>query len=156
MRGVFTLSPPLLWFLVIYLASLVVMLTTAFFSVNSLTGSVVYTWTWSNFSQIFTQSVYGSIIFRTLIMAVAVTITDAVIALPFAFFLAKVAGRRWRQILFALILLPLWASYLAKVYAWINILSDKGVLPGLESRLGLPTTHVAYTNTAMWIVFSYL
>jgi putative spermidine/putrescine transport system permease protein len=156
MRGVFTLSPPLLWFLVIYLASLVVMLTTAFFSVNSLTGSVVYTWTWSNFSQIFTQSVYGSIIFRTLIMAVAVTITDAVIALPFAFFLAKVAGRRWRQILFALILLPLWASYLAKVYAWINILSDKGVLPGLESRLGLPTTHLAYTNTAMWIVFSYL
>jgi putative spermidine/putrescine transport system permease protein len=156
LRGVFTLSPPLLWFLVIYLASLVAMLVTAFFSVNSLTGNVVYQWTWSNFSQIFTQSVYGSIILRTLLMAVAVTITDAVIALPFAFFLAKVANRRWRQFLLMLLLMPLWASYIAKVYAWINILSDKGVLPDLESHLGLPISHLAYTNTAMWIVFSYL
>ena len=75
LRGVLTLSPPLLWFLVIYLASLVTMLVTAFFSVDSLTGSVVYQWTWANFSQIFTQSVYGTIILRTLLMAVAVTVT---------------------------------------------------------------------------------
>jgi hypothetical protein len=138
LRGALTLSPPLLWFLVIYLTSLVVMLITAFFSVNSLTGNVVYQWTWSNFSQIFTQSVYGSIILRTLFMAILVTITDALIALPFAFYLAKVAGRRWRQLLLSLLLMPLWASYLAKVYAWINILSNKGVLPDLESHLGLP------------------
>jgi len=156
LRGVLTLSPPLLWFLVIYLASLVTMLVTAFFSVDSLTGSVVYQWTWANFSQIFTQSVYGTIILRTLLMAIAVTVTDALVALPFAFFLAKVADRRWRQILLAMLLLPLWASYLAKVYAWINILSDKGVLPGIEARLGLPTTHIAYSNVAMWVVFSYL
>ena len=156
LRGALTLSPPLLWFLVIYLASLVVMLVTAFFNVDSLTGNIIYQWTWSNFSQIFTQSVYGSIILRTLLMAMTVTITDALVALPFAFFLAKVATNRWRQTLFALTLLPLWASYLAKVFAWVNILSDKGVLPGLEARLGLPTTHVAYTNIAMWIVFSYL
>jgi len=141
---------------VIYLASLVVMLITAFFSVNSLTGNVVYQWTWANFSQIFTQSVYGSIILRTLLMAILVTITDAVIALPFAFYLAKVAGRRWRHILLSLLLMPLWASYLAKVYAWINILSNKGVLPDLESHLHLPLSHIAFTNTAMWIVFSYL
>ncbi len=156
LRGVLTLSPPLLWFLVVYLASLVTMLVTAFFTVNSLTGNVVYQWTWSNFSQIFTQGVYGQIILRTLLMAVVVTITDALVALPFAFFLAKIASRRWRQVLLAMLLLPLWASYLAKVYAWINILSDKGVLPGIESRLGLPTTHIAYSNIAMWIVFSYL
>ena len=113
LRGALTLSPPLLWFLVIYLTSLLVMLITAFFSVNSLTGNVVYQWTWSNFSQIFTQSVYGSIILRTLLMAILVTITDALIALPFAFYLAKVAGRRWRQFLLSLLLMPLWASYLA-------------------------------------------
>jgi putative spermidine/putrescine transport system permease protein len=156
LRGVLTLSPPLLWFLVVYLASLVVMLITAFFTVNSLTGNVVYQWTWSNFSQIFTQSVYGVIILRTVLMAVVVTLTDALLALPFALFLAKVANRRWRHLLLGLVLLPLWASYLAKVYAWINILSDKGVLPSLESHLGLPVTHVAYSNVAMWIVFSYL
>jgi len=142
--------------LVIYLASLVVMLVTAFFTVNSLTGNVVYQWTWSNFSQILTQSVYGSIILRTLLMAIAVTITDILLALPFAFFLAKVVSRRWRQLLLGLLLMPLWASYLAKVYAWINILSNKGVLPGIESKLGIAPTHIAYTNIAMWIVFSYL
>jgi len=132
------------------------MLVTAFFSVDSLTSQIVYQWTWSNFSEIFTQSVYGTIIVRTLIMAVLVTLTDALVALPFAFFLAKVARPRLRQFLVALLLLPLWASYLAKVYAWINILSDKGVLPGIESKVGLPVTHLAYSNTAMWIVFSYL
>jgi putative spermidine/putrescine transport system permease protein len=156
LRGLFTLSPPLLWFLVIYLMSLALMLVTALFSVNSLTSQIVYQWTWSNFSQIFTQSVYGTIILRTLIMAILVTLTDALVALPFAFFLAKIAGPRLRQLLVGLLLLPLWASYLAKVYAWINILSDRGVLPGIESRLGLPVTHLAYSNVAMWIVFSYL
>jgi len=156
LRGALILSPPLLWFLVVYLASLVALLITAFFSVNSLTGNIVYQWTWSNFSQIFTQSVYGTIILRTVIMAVLVTITDAVIALPFAFFIAKIASRRSRQVFLALVFLPLWASYLARVYAWINILSNHGVLPNFESHLGLPVTNLAYTNVAMWIVFSYL
>jgi putative spermidine/putrescine transport system permease protein len=156
LRGALILSPPLMWFLVVYLASLVALLITAFFSVNSLTGSVIYQWTWSNFSQIFTQGVYHTIILRTLLMAIAVTVTDALIALPFAFFIAKIATRRTRQAFLALVLLPLWASYLARVYAWINILSNHGVLPSFESHLGLPVTNLAYTNVAMWIVFSYL
>jgi putative spermidine/putrescine transport system permease protein len=156
LRGAFILSPPLVWFLVVYLASLVALLITAFFSTNSLTGNIVYQWTWSNFSQIFTQSVYGTIILRTVIMAVLVTITDALIALPFAFFIAKIASHRSRQVFLALVFLPLWASYLARVYAWINILSNHGVLPDFESHLGLPITNLAYTNVAMWIVFSYL
>ena len=151
-----TLSPPLLWFLVIYLASLVALLITAFFQVDSLTGNIVYQWTGSNFSQLFTQSVYATIIWRTILMAVLVTVTDVIIALPFAFFLAKVASPRTRQWFIALTLLPLWASYLAKVYAWINILSDKGVLPDIERKLGLPVTHLAYSTVAMWLVFSYL
>ncbi|MGA7836227.1 MAG: ABC transporter permease [Acidimicrobiales bacterium] len=156
LRGMLTLTPPLMWFLVVYLASLVVLLVTAFFSTNTLTGNIVYQWTWSNFSLLFTQSVYYTIILRTLLMAIIVTVTDAAIALPFAFFIAKVATHRTRQIFLALVLLPLWASYLARVYAWINILSDHGVLPSLESHLGLPVTNIAYTNIAMWIVFSYL
>jgi putative spermidine/putrescine transport system permease protein len=138
------------------MASLGALLITAFFSTNSLTGNIDYQWTWSNFSQIFTQSVYGTIILRTVIMAVLVTITDALIALPFAYFIAKIASRRSRQMFLALVFLPLWASYLARVYAWINILSNHGVLPSFESHLGLPVTNLAYTNVAMWIVFSYL
>jgi putative spermidine/putrescine transport system permease protein len=105
---------------------------------------------------IFTQSVYHTIILRTVLMAIAVTLTDAALALPFAFFIAKIARHRTRQTFLALVLLPLWASYLARVYAWINILSNHGVLPSFESHLGLPVTNLAYTNVAMWIVFSYL
>jgi putative spermidine/putrescine transport system permease protein len=156
LRGAFILSPPLMWFLVVYVASLGALLATAFFSTNELTGNVVYQWTWSNFSLIFTQSVYHTIILRTVLMAIAVTLTDAAIALPFAFFIAKIASHRARQAFLALVLLPLWASYLARVYAWINILSNHGVLPSFESHLGLPVTNLAYTNVAMWIVFSYL
>jgi putative spermidine/putrescine transport system permease protein len=156
LRGAFILSPPLMWFLVVYVASLVALLATAFFSTNELTGNIVYQWTWSNFSLIFTQSVYHTIILRTVLMAIAVTLTDAALALPFAFFIAKIASHRARQAFLALVLLPLWASYLARVYAWINILSNHGVLPSFESHLGLPVTNLAYTNVAMWIVFSYL
>ena len=139
----------------IYLASLVVMLITAFFTVNPLTNQIEHTWTLSNFSQIFT-STYLRIIGRTLVMALIVTITDAVIAFPFAFFMARVASPRVRQVLFVAVLLPLWASYMARVYAWVVILSDKGVLVWTLSHLGLGSPHVAYSNTAMWIVFSYI
>ena len=66
------------------------MLITAFFQVNSLTGNLIYQWTGSNFSQIFTQPVYRTIIWRTVVMAATVTITDVIIALPFAFFLANI------------------------------------------------------------------
>jgi putative spermidine/putrescine transport system permease protein len=76
-------------------------------------------------------------------MAILVTITDALIALPFAFFIAKMAGRVARARRSSpCVFLPLWASYLAKVYAWINILSNHGVLPDLESHLGLPITNI--------------
>jgi putative spermidine/putrescine transport system permease protein len=156
LRGALTLSPPLAWFLVVYLASLVVMLATAFFTVDPLTGNIHHTWTWSNFSQVLTQPDYRSIIFRTVVMAVLVTITDVIVAVPFAYFMAKIATRRVRQLLIVLVLLPLWASYLARVYAWVNILSDKGLLPTIESHLGLPHTYIAYSNTAMWVVFCYL
>lgn len=156
LRGALTLSPPLAWFLVVYIASLVAMLVTAFFTVDPLTGNIQHTWTWSNFSQILTQSDYHTIILRTVVMAALVTITDIVVAIPFAFFMAKIASHRVRQMLILLVLLPLWASYLARVYAWVNILSDKGLLPTIESHLGLPHTYIAYSNTAMWVVFCYL
>ena len=155
LRATLTLSPPLAWFLVIYLASLVVMLVTAFWTVNPFTNSLVHSWTLANFQQIFTPT-YLTIIARTVIMAAVVTVTDAVLALPFAYYMARVATARGRQALFIAVLLPLWASYLARVYAWIVILQKGGTLSWTLSKLGLGTVNIGYTNVAMWIVFSYI
>jgi putative spermidine/putrescine transport system permease protein len=155
LRATLTLSPPLAWFLVIYLASLVVMLITAFWTVNPFTNSLQHTWTLSNFQQIFT-STYLTIIARTVIMAAVVTVTDAILALPFAYYMARVASSRGRQALFIAVLLPLWASYLARVYAWIVILQKGGTLSWTLSKLGLGEVNIGYTNIAMWLVFSYI
>ena len=89
-------------------------------------------------------------------MAALVTVTDAIVALPFAYFMARVASPRTRQLLFTAVLLPLWASYLARVYAWIVILQKGGTLSWSFQKLGLGAVNIGYTNTAMWIVFSYI
>ena len=154
-RALLTLSPPLAWFVVIYLASLALMLVTAFWTVNPLTNVLEHTWTTANISQLFT-STYETIIGRTVLMAAAVTFTDAIVAIPFAYFMARVASPRARRALFTAVMLPLWASYLARVYAWIVILQNGGTLSWTTQKLGLGALNVGYTNTAMWIVFSYL
>jgi putative spermidine/putrescine transport system permease protein len=155
LRAALTLTPPLAWFVVIYLASLVVMLITAFWTVNPFTNTLVHSWTLANFQQIFTGT-YLTIIGRTVLMAAAVTVTDAIIALPFAYFMARVASSRTRQALFTAVLLPLWASYLARVYAWVVILQKGGTLSWSLQKLGLGAVNIGYTNTAMWLVFSYI
>jgi putative spermidine/putrescine transport system permease protein len=155
LRASLTLTPPLAWFLVIYLASLVVMLVTAFWTVNPFTNTLEHTWTLANFRQLFTGT-YLTIIGRTLAMAAIVTVTDAVLALPFAYYMARVASGRVRQLLFTAVLLPLWASYLARVYAWIVILQKGGTLSWLFQKAGLGAVNIGYTNTAMWLVFSYI
>ena len=155
LRAALTLSPPLAWFLVIYLASLVVMLITAFWTVNPFTNTLVHSWTLANFQQLFT-STYLTIIGRTVAMAALVTVTDAVLAFPFAYFMARVASPRGRQLLFTAVLLPLWASYLARVYAWIVILQKGGTLSWFFTKIGLGAVNIGYTNTAMWLVFSYI
>jgi putative spermidine/putrescine transport system permease protein len=155
LRALLTLSPPLAWFFVIYLASLLLMLLTAFWTVNPFTNSLQHTWSTANFSQLL-HSPYPSIVLRTVLLAAAVTVTDAIVALPFAYFMARVASSRTRRVLFTAIMLPLWASYLAKVYSWIVILEKGGVLSWSFQKLGLGAVNIGYTNTAMWLVFSYI
>ena len=155
LRATLTLTPPLAWFLVIYLASLAVMLVTAFWTVNPFTNALEHSWTLTNFSQLFSGT-YLTIIGRTIGMAALVTVTDAVIAVPFAYYMARIASRRAHQLLYSAVLLPLWASYLAKVYAWIVILQKGGTLSWTLAKLGLGTVNIGYTNTAMWLVFSYI
>ncbi len=156
MRAVGLLLPPLAWMLVFYLAALAVLFVSAFWSIDSFTGKLTHVWTWANFDTIIHEPTYRKIAFRTIWMAVAVTITDAVIALPFAYFMARLASPRMRTLLFVLVLLPLWSSYLARIYAWRLILNPDGVLNWSLGNLGLPHQNWAFTNTAMWIVFSYI
>ncbi len=155
LRATLTLTPPLAWFLVIYLASLALMLVTAFWTVNPFTNVLEHSWSFTNFDQLFT-STYLTIIARTVEMAAIVTVTDAIVALPFAFYMARVAAPRTRRLLFSAVLLPLWASYLARVYAWIVILQKGGTLSWTAQKLGLGAINIGYTNTAMWLVYSYI
>ena len=156
LRPLLLLTPPLLWFVAVYLASLVLLLITAFWTTNPFTTQIVQVWNTDNFQRIFSEPTYRTIISRTVLIAAAVTVTDAVLAFPFAYFMARVASRRLQTLLFAAVLLPLWASYLARVYSWILILNHDGLLNWSLQSIGLPPANIGYTNVAMWIVFSYI
>ena len=124
----------MLWLVVAYLGSLAVMFVSALWSTDSFTGALVHTVTWDNFHTLLTPSRYRTVALRTLGVAVAVTLIDAAIALPMAFYMAKVASPRWRRVLVAAILTPLWASYLVKAYAWRAMFANGGVLDWALSR----------------------
>jgi len=155
-RATLLLTPPLAWFVLIYLAALAVLLVTAFWQINPFTTNIERVWTLSNLQMIVTSPAYRGIILRTVGMAAAVTVTDAVVAFPFAYFMARVASRRTRTALFVAILLPLWASYLAKVYSWLLIFTHDGILDWSMGKVGLGQVHLIYTNWAVYIVFCYL
>jgi putative spermidine/putrescine transport system permease protein len=150
------LVPPLAWFVLIYLTALALLLVTAFWTIDTFTSQIVQVWNLNNFRIILTDPTYRLIIGRTVGLAALVTITDAILAFPFAYFMARVASRRTQTILFAAVLLPLWASYLARVYSWILILNHSGILNWSLQSLGLPPPNIGYTIVAMWIVFSYI
>jgi putative spermidine/putrescine transport system permease protein len=150
------LTPPLAWFVLLYLAALVVLLITAFWQINPFTTNIERIWSLTNLTTIFSTAAYRAIILRTVGMAAAVTLTDAVVAFPFAYFMARVASPRTRTALFVAILLPLWASYLAKVYSWLLIFTHDGFLDWSLGRIGLHQVHLIYTNWAVFTVFCYL
>jgi putative spermidine/putrescine transport system permease protein len=155
-RATILLTPPLAWFVLAYLAALVVLLITAFWQINPFTTNIERVFTLSNFTQILSSSAYRGVILRTVGMAAAVTIADAIIAFPFAYFMARIASRRARTALFVAILLPLWASYLAKVYSWLLIFTRGGVLDWTLGKVGLGQVHLIYTNWAVFTVFAYI
>src|SRR5215208_7826625 len=104
LRGTFLLLPPLAWFALLYLTALVVLLVSAFWRVDPFTTELVHDWNLDNFKTVFTEPVYRTIAFRTIGIAAAVTITDAIIAIPFAYFMARLASPRTRAALFVLVL----------------------------------------------------
>ena len=148
------LSGPLGWLAVAYLGSLVVLFISAFWQLDDFSGEIVKQPTFDNFKLLWDTPVYRTIAFRTIGIAALVTVTDALLAFPIAFFMAKVASRRMRGLLVVGILMPLWASYLVKVYAWREILAEDGILNWALSPLGIKGPGFGFVAT--WLVFSYL
>jgi len=155
-KALLLLLPPLLAFGLVYLGSLGALFVSSFWTVNSFTTEIEHVWTLSNYQTIFESSAYRQIAFRTIGIAAAVTITDALLAFPLAYFAARIARPRTRTLLFISVLLPLWSSYLIRVYIWRLILAQDGVLNWALNELGLPDQHLAYSNWAVWIIFSYV
>jgi putative spermidine/putrescine transport system permease protein len=156
LRATLLLLPPAAWFVVLYLAALLVLFISAFWTIDDFTGKIVHHWTSDNFRTLLHDATYRTIALRTVGIAAAVTVTDAVLALPFAYYAARMASRRTSSILFVAVLLPLWSSYLVRVYAWRLILAKHGVLNWALDQIGMGSVNVAYSNVAMWIVFSYV
>jgi putative spermidine/putrescine transport system permease protein len=156
LRAALLLAPPAAWFAGIYLAALAAMFVTAFWQVDSLSGEIVHEWTFANFITLGANATYGWVALRTVGIAAAVTLTDMILAMPVAYAMVRLAGPRLRALLLVLVMLPLWSSYLARVYAWRVILARDGVLNWVLHGIGLPNVQVGYSNWAMWLVFSYL
>jgi putative spermidine/putrescine transport system permease protein len=149
---------PLGWLVGIYLVSLGTLLVYGFWQYNDFTSSVDRIWSLGNFRMIFTDSdpTLRDIAVRTVKIAALVTIIDAVIAFPLAYYMTRVAGSATRRLLLLAILMPLFSSYLVRVYAWRLILDDQGALNWTVEKLGLGGVHLGFTNTAVVIVFVYL
>jgi putative spermidine/putrescine transport system permease protein len=150
------LTPPAGWFGVIYLGSLALLLVTAFWTFDGATGRVVHNWTLANFQALVEQPQFRTIALRTLLFATAVTIVDGLIAFPIAYYMAQVAGPRTRAVVFMLCLLPLWASYLVRVYAWRVILSPNGPLDWALQLFGVGPAGLYPSELGAGIVFAYL
>lgn len=162
------LALPLLWLGVVYVGSLAALLLNSFFSTDDFTGLINYQLTLSTYAQLFSASNFD-IIRRTVVMATLVTLASAVIAFPIAFYAARYARGRWKPFFYLGVMLPLWSSYLVKIYAWKMILAKEGIISWLadtlhltgllNAYLGLPgvggnSLSVSFTGT--FVVFVYV
>ena len=148
------LAVPVAWIVGVYFGSLFVLLLSAFWDTDPFTAEVVHELTLDNFRTLFERDVYSDVAWRTIRMAALVTVADAVLAFPIAFYMARVASPRTRNILVVAVLMPLWANYLVKAYAWRTMLSDGGVINWALEPLSLHFD--GYSTVGLWLVFTYL
>jgi putative spermidine/putrescine transport system permease protein len=150
------LTTPIGWLVVVYLGSLFLLLMSAFWAQDGI-NVIPFDWSLSAFEALFTQEVYRTVAIRTFAVAVAVTLTDALLAFPIAYYMARVASPRIRNLLVVAVLVPLWAAYLVKVYAWRTILQGNGLLEVILEPLGIGQPWQGLTGIAnSWLVLSYL
>lgn len=156
------LSAPMAWLVVVYIGSLLALFITAFWTVDDFTGQVIREFTMKNFRNVFTNPAYLQTVLRTVGIAALTTGLCLVIAMPLAFFMARVARPRWQPLLVAMVLTPLWASYLVKVYAWRAMLQpETGVIPWMLRPLGGMTPGFGFwgiviTLTYLWLPYMIL
>jgi putative spermidine/putrescine transport system permease protein len=148
------LAGPIGWLVIGYLGSLAVLLIASFWSVNAISGELEKTFSLDNFQELFDQPVYKDVAVRTVGIAAAATVTDAILAFPIAFYMAKVATPRVKGLMIVAILMPLWSFYLVKVYAWQTMLASGGVINWALDPIGI--SGPGYGSTAVWLVESYL
>lgn len=147
---------PLGWLVIAYLGALFVLLLNAFWDKDAFTGRVIpFSWTLDAFRTLLDEEVYRTVAARTIAMAALVTVTDALLAFPIAYYMARVASPRVRGLLVIAVLMPLWGAYLVKVYAWRTILQGNGFLEWILTPLGIPGPGLDEIGNA-WLVLSYL
>jgi putative spermidine/putrescine transport system permease protein len=162
------LAPPLLWLGIVYLGSLIALLLHSFYSIDEFSGFIVYEFTLSTYAELFRLSNLD-VILRSLVMAIAVTIACAVIAFPISYYAARYARGKWKALFYLAIMLPLWSSYLVKVYAWKLILAKEGIISWVAEQthltflldavlaipvIGGPSLSISYIGT--FLVFCYV
>jgi putative spermidine/putrescine transport system permease protein len=163
------LGPPLAWLGIIYLGSLFALLAQSFFSVDEFSGVVVQEFSLATWREFLGSPANWDIVLRTVLMAAAVTIACALIAFPVAYYMVRFAGMRLKALLYLGVMLPLWSSYLVRVYAWKLILAKEGILNWFATRLHLdwllqavlatpvvggPSLSTSYLGT--FLVFTYI
>lgn len=158
-RLVALLSAPGLWLVVAYLGALASLLVTAFYTTNSFTGDLIPTFTLDNFADLLGEAAYLNVVLRTMFIAFAVTVVCALLAIPMGFYMSKLAKPKAQGILLALVLTPLWASYLVKIYAWRTMLEpNAGVIDWLfgDASPGFGMTAVIIGLSYLWLPYMIL
>ncbi len=151
------LGAPLVWLGVVYVGSLAALLVSSLWVQDSFTSEIFRTWTLANFRDLLTEPLYRTVLLRTLAMAVGVTLVDLALALPIAFYMAKVARPRTARLLVVACLMPLWASYLVKAYAWRLLVIDHGVLDStFGASPGFGITAAVLTLSYLWLPYMIL
>lgn len=170
LRLLLLLGLPVLWLVIVYGGSLVSLLLQSFYRLNSFSGVLERVISLDTWRTLFTDA-NNAVILRTVTMALAVTVASVLLAFPLAYYMARYANRRIKALLVLLVLIPLWSSYLVRVYSWKLILSAEGVIGWFVDRLGLnfvldavlgapgiggPSLSVSYLGQFMVFVFIWL
>jgi putative spermidine/putrescine transport system permease protein len=151
-----SLGGPLAWMVVVYLGSLALLLASAFWQLDVFTSEIVHDWSLDNFRTLWETDVYRTITLRTVGIAAAVTLTDIVLSFPLAYYAARMATPRARRALMIAVVLPLWANYLVRVFAWKIILTPNGLLNWLAELTGAGSLQLGRSNWSVWLTFVYL
>jgi putative spermidine/putrescine transport system permease protein len=155
------LGPAVLWLLVFYLVALVLLLMTSLWQQDVFTAEIVRKWTLTNYHKVLTgqDGLWLRIYWRTVRLAVIVTLIDVMLAFPLAWFMARIVALKWRTLLFLAVVVPLWSSILVRIFAWRTILGGQGLLNGLLTSVGIldhASSAFLYNERSIAITWAYV